>query len=89
MGENKIICAEDVLYIEYQPDISSAQTPKITLPPEGITLEEVEKSLIIQALEKTDWVQKDAAALLGLSRRVIQYKIGKYNIKNPRWPKNR
>jgi DNA-binding NtrC family response regulator len=80
MGENKIIHAVDILLGEPQ---------KITLPPEGITLKEAEKSLIIQALEKTNWVQKDAAVLLGLTRRVIQYKIGKYKIKNSKWSKNR
>ncbi len=45
------------------------------------TLESQEKTLVIQALKKANWVQKDAAALLGISRRVINYKIKKYNIR--------
>jgi len=46
------------------------------------TLEAQEKTLVVQALKKTNWIQKDAASLLGISRRVINYKIKKYNI-NP------
>jgi len=45
------------------------------------TLESQEKTLVIQALKKANWVQKDAAAILGISRRVINYKIKKYNIR--------
>ena len=45
------------------------------------TLESQEKNLVIQALKKANWVQKDAAAILGISRRVINYKIKKYNIR--------
>ncbi len=36
--------------------------------------------LIVQALERTGWVQKNAAKLLGISPRVINYKIRKHQI---------
>ena len=51
------------------------------IPEEGINLEEVERMLIVQALERTGGVQKNAAKLLGISPRVINYKIRKHNIK--------
>ena len=51
------------------------------IPEEGIDLEDVERMLIVQALERTDWVQKNAAKLLGISPRVINYKIRKHDIK--------
>ena len=51
------------------------------IPEEGIDLEDVERMLIVQALERTDWVQKSAAKLLGISPRVINYKISKHDIK--------
>ncbi|MFX1555370.1 MAG: helix-turn-helix domain-containing protein [Promethearchaeota archaeon] len=41
--------------------------------------------LILNALEKTNWVQKDAAVLLGISKRVMNYKIKKHGIRNQRW----
>lgn len=51
------------------------------LPDEGISLEEVERRLIVRALEKSGGVQKRAAALLRISPRVINYKIKKHGIK--------
>ncbi len=53
------------------------------------SLELKEKEMILDALEKSDWIQKDAAAMLGISKRVIHYKIKKYGITHPRWIKNR
>jgi len=36
-----------------------------------------------------DWVQKDAARFLGISSRVMNYKIQKYEITHARWNRNR
>lgn len=44
-------------------------------------VEEIEKDNIIDALEKTGWIQAKAARLLGITSRQIGYKIKKYNIK--------
>ena len=43
-------------------------------------LELQEKAMVIDALRKANWVQKDAADILGISRRVMHYKIRKFNI---------
>jgi len=43
-------------------------------------IEEIEKANIIDALEKSEWVQAKAAKLLGLTPRQIGYKIKKYGI---------
>jgi two-component system response regulator HydG len=48
-----------------------------------------EKEMILDALRKNDWIQKEAATMLGISKRVIHYKIRKYGITHPRWIKNR
>ena len=48
-----------------------------------------EKEIILKALRKNDWIQKEAANSLGISKRVIHYKIKKYGITHPRWIKNR
>ena len=45
-----------------------------------LSLEESEKKTIVRALEQTGGIQKEAAALLGISRRAIHYKIKKYGI---------
>ena len=43
-------------------------------------LKELEKVNIMDALEKTGWVQAKAARLLGITPRQIGYKITKYKI---------
>jgi DNA-binding NtrC family response regulator len=44
------------------------------------TMESIEKSMIIEALVNADWIQTKAAIALGLSERMLRYKIKKYNI---------
>jgi len=44
-------------------------------------IELVERDAIINALRKSDWVQARAAKVLGITERMIGYKIRKYNIK--------
>lgn len=39
-----------------------------------------EKKIIMEALIKADWVQTKAAAIIGISERMLRYKIRKYNI---------
>ncbi|MFV1957515.1 MAG: sigma-54-dependent transcriptional regulator, partial [bacterium] len=41
----------------------------------GRDLKQLEKEAVMMALRKTNFVQKDAAELLGISKRVIHYKI--------------
>jgi DNA-binding protein Fis len=52
------------------------------LPEDGINLEGLEKSLLMQALEKTRNNQTKAAALLGISRHTFRYRLEKYGILN-------
>jgi DNA-binding NtrC family response regulator len=56
----------------------------IRLPPGGVRLADVERTLIVQALERTQWIQKKAAKLLGISPRALHYKIRKHGIPLPR-----
>jgi len=48
-----------------------------------------EKQMIINALEEKLWVQKDAAKVLGMTPRNLNYRIRKYGITHSRWRKNR
>jgi DNA-binding NtrC family response regulator len=49
--------------------------PVVKIPPTGIALEEIERQALIEALKMSNWVQKDAAELLSISPRVMNYKI--------------
>jgi DNA-binding NtrC family response regulator len=50
----------------------------INLPPEGISLDELEKHLVLQALKKSKNNKTKAAKLLGLSRGTFRYRLEKY-----------
>ena len=52
----------------------------LQLPEEGISLETVERELVVQALNRTGWNHTRAAALLGLNRDQIRYRIEKFGL---------
>jgi DNA-binding NtrC family response regulator len=54
---------------------SGDSNPVVKIPPTGIPLEDIERQAIIEALKMSNWVQKDAAELLAISPRVMNYKI--------------
>ncbi len=58
--------------------------PVVRIPPTGIALEEIERQALIEALRMSNWVQKDAAELVGISPRVINYKIKTLGIEIPK-----
>ena len=60
------------------------QAPIVKLPPTGIALEEIERFAIVEALKMSNWIQKDAAELLAISPRVMNYKIKTLGIEFPR-----
>jgi two-component system response regulator AtoC len=58
----------------------SRLTGRVDLPAEGIDLEQLERSLVVQALERSGWNQTRAATLLGLNRDQIRYRIEKFKL---------
>jgi two-component system, NtrC family, response regulator AtoC len=52
----------------------------VDLPAGGVDLEQLERSLVVQALERTGWNQTKAAALLGVNRDQIRYRIEKFHL---------
>ena len=52
----------------------------ISVETPALSLDESERAAIVRALQQAGWVQKDAALLLGISRRAIHYKVKKYGI---------
>lgn len=80
MGKDDTILAQDLpSEIQETSDLSH-----IIIPSDRFSLKEkvgeLEKELITGALEETGWVQARAAKLLGISRRIIRYKMEKYGI---------
>ena len=67
------------------PLVSAAPrlTEGVELPATGIDLEQLERSLVVQALERSGWNQTRAATLLGLNRDQIRYRIEKFKLERP------
>jgi len=75
----------DVSILPYEINTAKASgsggpTYLFELPEEGISLNELEKQLIRQALEKTAYNQTKASGLLGISRDKFRYKQKKHNL---------
>ncbi|MDD5011433.1 MAG: sigma 54-interacting transcriptional regulator [Phycisphaerae bacterium] len=77
-----LLCDEDVIRSEHLPP--SLQMIRKTDTPAGRTFIEIienkEKELIIDALKKCEGQQRNAAKELGLTERILGYKIKKYSI---------
>jgi DNA-binding NtrC family response regulator len=50
------------------------------IPPQGVSMPELEKQLVITALERNQWNQTHAANFLGISRNVLIYRMQKYRL---------
>ncbi|NOY46096.1 MAG: sigma-54-dependent Fis family transcriptional regulator [Deltaproteobacteria bacterium] len=62
-----------------RPD-KAPQPGVVVLPDHGVDIEEVERELIVQALEKTGNNQTRAAKMLGLTRDALRYRMKKYDL---------
>jgi DNA-binding NtrC family response regulator len=54
-----------------------------TMPPQGISLEAVERELMLSALQKFNWNQTHAAKYLDISRKALMYRMEKHGIEKP------
>ena len=52
----------------------------VRLPDEGYSLEQLEREIVIEALERNAWNQTAAARFLRIPRHTLIYRIEKYNI---------
>lgn len=80
--EGDLITVED-LPLEVRQEIKPASDSLFKLPTAGISFEDVERSLILQAMDQTNYSITKAAKLLGLTFRTLQYRLEKFNIKRP------
>ena len=50
------------------------------LPAEGVELEQVERDLLVQALDRADGNQTRAGQLLGINRDQVRYRIERFGL---------
>ncbi len=85
LAEGRSIASDDLRLGETQPMGSGRDhTGVVKIPPTGIPLEDIERNALVEALKMSNWVQKDAAELLSISPRVMNYKIKTLGIEFPR-----
>lgn len=78
-----IMVAGDVIREEDLPEefaLQSAGNLPIRLPDEGLDLEDVEKEIIRQALERHDWNQTHTARYLNITRNTLIYRMQKFGL---------
>jgi two-component system NtrC family response regulator len=77
----------DVISLSELPDKlranNASESAIITLPDEGYSLEQLEREVVVEALERNSWNQTAAARFLRIPRHTLIYRIEKYNITMP------
>jgi len=82
-----LLCENDTITVaDLPPEMTQSSMPAAAgelfkLPPEGVNFEDVERSLILQAMDRTDNNITKSAKLLGLTFRTLQYRLEKFGIK--------
>jgi Nif-specific regulatory protein len=86
LAESAMITGTDLRLGDFAPGGTGSKESQtiVKIPPTGIALEDIERQAITEALKMANWVQKDAAELLHISPRVMNYKIKTLNIEMPR-----
>jgi two-component system NtrC family response regulator len=82
LSRNDEITASDLpdfLRNEHTP----VDTLQLDLPPQGVSLEAVEKELIMRALARFNWNQTHTAKYLDISRKALMYRMEKHGIRRP------
>jgi transcriptional regulator with PAS, ATPase and Fis domain len=82
MAESDYIQPEDLPAEVHEENFKNGQIP-FELPPEGISIEGLERDIIIKAMDRTGWVIAKAAPLLGMSYKTLQYRLEKFGIEKP------
>jgi two-component system, NtrC family, response regulator PilR len=82
MAESDYIQPED-LPGEVHHDASAVGALHFDFPAQGISMDELERDLIVKAMQRADWVISKAAPLLGMSYKTLQYRLEKFGIARP------
>jgi len=67
-------------YVTHGPLLSFSNNSTFCIPPEGLNLEELERDILLQALERSNYNKSKAARLIGLSRSKFRYRLKRYKL---------
>lgn len=68
-------------FLNYERPVTTATV--VNLPPDGYSLEQIEREVVVQALERNNWNQTAAARFLRIPRHTLLYRMEKYRIAAP------
>jgi DNA-binding NtrC family response regulator len=88
--ERAMLLTESTVLAEEDFHVLLPQNPvaeQFRLPAGGVKFEELERELVIQALERAGGNQTRAAALLGMNRDQIRYRVEKFKIGKTKSPR--
>ena len=77
--DTDLLTCNNIVLAENKVDLLGG-VAKVTIRTGGIVLDDVEKSLIEEALRVTKYNQTRAAKMLNISRETLKYRIKKYHI---------
>lgn len=85
------ISMENVILPELNANMRPSEDSELEQDPyeSPNSLYDHERDMIMNALEDSLWIQKDAARRLGITPRALNYKIKKFGITHARWRKNK
>lgn len=81
LSNNDIITVDDLPVELKRPSEIHAVFQPWKLPKDGIVFEDLERNLLMQALQKSNGIMADAAKLLGMTYRTFQYRAEKFGLK--------
>ena len=85
LADGAVITKDDLRLGDLSPTVNGSNVASVVkIPPTGVPLEEIERQAVVEALTMSNWVQKDAAELLSITPRVMNYKIKTLSIEMPR-----
>jgi two-component system NtrC family response regulator len=81
-----VLCPGNEVTVTDLPDFLVRERPameaiQLELPPQGISIEAVERELVLRALQRFNWNQTKAAEFLDISRKMLIYRLEKFNLR--------
>jgi DNA-binding NtrC family response regulator len=83
LSESNTVKIEDLPLDVRHQTAPAARPYGFEIPADGIDIEEFERQLIVQAMERSGWVIAKGSRLLGLTYRTLQYRLEKFGLKRP------
>ena len=80
LGAGPVLGADDVIMGRAVAAAQDAGKKLFSLPAKGFKFDDLEKDIVLQALERTGWNQTRAGELLGMTRDQIHYRMEKFGL---------